>query len=339
LIAVVIVLTGVTFFGFSIQQDKLAADRQRINNIGYIEAKEVTVAFKVPGKIEKIMVEEGDCVKAGDVLAVLESKEIAAKVKQAEGALEMAQAKYEQAQIGENLQGEVSESQIEMAKGVLAQAQANLDAMTATWERVQKLYEKGSVSEQKRDEVRAQYEAALGAVAQAQGALASAIAGEKQVQIRESDVRAVVGALRQAEGAYEEAMAYLENCTLKAPCDGTITLRTMDAGEMVNAGTPVFTITDLANTWVQINVPEDKIGRVKLGQEAEVRVDSFPGEVFKGTVTWISDVGEFAVKKAVNEQYEHDIKTFKVKIAIPNQELKLKVGMTAVVNIKEDDRQ
>lgn len=326
---------AVAFHSFSHQEEAALADQKEINNTGYVEAKEVTVAFKVPGKIEKILVDEGDQVKAGQPIAVLESKEIEAKVKQAQGALAMAQAKLDQAQTGESLQADVSANQIKTAEAAVMKATANLNAMTATYNRVKSLYEKGSVSAQKLDEVKAQYEAAQGMMQEAQAALNSAIAGQKQVQIREGDVQAVQGGIEQAQGAYDEAKAYLENTVLKAPCDGIVTLRTMEPGEMVNAGTPVFQITDLSNTYVEINVSEDKIGRVNLGQAAEIKVDSFPDQVFKGKVIYISDAGEFAVKKAVNEQYEHDIKTFKVKVRVPNQDLKLKVGMTAYVHIIE----
>jgi len=116
---------------------------------------------------------------------------------------------------------------------------------------------------------------------------------------------------------------------------GYITQKYLQLGEMLNAGTPVFEITDLAHTYVNIYISEDKIGRVQLNQEAEITVDAFPERVFKGKVVLVNGAGEFAVKKAINEQYEHDIRSFKVKIDVPNSDLALKTGMTARVKIIE----
>lgn len=136
----------------------------------------------------------------------------------------------------------------------------------------------------------------------------------------------------------QEAETYLRNTHLKAPISGYITKKFLEAGEMVGAGTPVFEITDLEHTYVKVYIDERKIGRVHLNQAVEVRVDSFPGRVFKGKVVYISDAGEFAVRKAVNEQYDHDIRSFEVKIDIPNPDLVLKTGMTARVKILEGRR-
>ncbi|MEG3072273.1 MAG: efflux RND transporter periplasmic adaptor subunit [Candidatus Syntrophopropionicum ammoniitolerans] len=104
---------------------------------------------------------------------------------------------------------------------------------------------------------------------------------------------------------------------------------------MANAGTPVFEISDLLHTYVKVFISEEKIGRVHLGQDVEITVASYPDQVYHGSVVWINDAGEFAVHKAVNEQYDHDIRSFEVKIDVPNADLSLKTGMTARVNIIE----
>ena len=100
-------------------------------------------------------------------------------------------------------------------------------------------------------------------------------------------------------------------------------------GELVNAGTPVLEITDIEHTYVKVFISETKIGRVHLDQEAEVSVASFPDRVFKGRVVWINDAGDFAVRKAVSEQDEHDLRSFEVKIDLP----------TPTCSKNRDDRQ
>ena len=106
---------------------------------------------------------------------------------------------------------------------------------------------------------------------------------------------------------------------------------------MLNSGTPVFEITNLKNTYVKVFIDEKKIGRVREGQEVEVSLVAYPDEVFPGKVVWINPAGQFAVKKAINEQYSHDIRSFEVKNDIPNDDFKLKTGMTASVKIIEED--
>ena len=91
------------------------------------------------------------------------------------------------------------------------------------------------------------------------------------------------------------------------------------------------------HTYVKVFIDETKIGRVKLNQPAEITVDAYPDKVFKGKVVWINDAGQFAVHKAINEQYSHDIRSFEVKIDVPNQDMQLKTGMTAVVKIVDGE--
>lgn len=308
-----------TYTALHIHQAKLEKAASVVSNTGYIEAKSVNTGFKVAGRIDKIFVEEGDQVKKGQIIAQLETTEIEAKLKQSEGAMEAATAKHTEAQEAISLQSDTTASQIKAAK-------ADYDIKKLSYKRIEDLFAQGAVSQQKRDE-------ALAAMDAAEATWQSAVASEKQVSIRTSEANAAAGAMTQAEGARDEAQAYLDNCYLKAPCDGIITLSTMEEGEMVSAGTPVFEITDLVHTWVEINVPENKIGQVQLQQKAIVTVDSYPNKVFKGKVVWINDAGDFAVKKAISEMEQHDIRTFKVKITIPNNKMELKTGMTAVATL------
>ena len=315
LLAVVVVAAiGLTIGWYGFSSGSFAGNDSG-EYVGFVEARETTASFKVAGKVLLLNVDEGDRVKKGEVIASLETRELLSKVKQAAGALKQAQSKLSEAKVGKSLQAGVSQAQVE-------QATANLDITKATFDRTQQLFAAGGISQQSRDEASAAYQAALGKYSEA-------VAGMQQVALRAVDAQTAGGAITQAQGAYDEATAYLDNCVLKSPCDGIVTLRTIEPGEMVAAGTPVYQIADLAHTYVTVNVGEGRIGKINLGDTAKLVLDSFPGKTFKGKIIWISDAGDFAVKKAVSEVDRHDTRTFKVKIDLPNPDFKFKDGMTA----------
>ncbi|NLK00497.1 MAG: HlyD family efflux transporter periplasmic adaptor subunit [Clostridia bacterium] len=316
-------------------QQVIASEREELAVTGTIEAKSVTAAFKVPGKIQELHVNEGDRVELGGSLALLESKELQAKLTQAQAAREAADAVANQAQKGVGAATEEVEAAIQYAESKVAQAEVGLKNAKQLYDRVVPLHENGVASDKELDEAANNYELAQKTLEEAEAGLAQAESARKKVEVAEAAHGAALGQCKQADGAISEAQAYLDNILLTAPICGYITQKFLEAGEMVNAGTPVFEITDLANTHVKVFISEKKIGRVHLGQEAEIRVDAFPDKVFKGKVVWINNAGEFAVKKAVDDQHERDIRSFQVKIEIPNPDLVLKTGMTARVKILE----
>ena len=315
----------------------MAQREETVELTGNLEADEVMASFKVPGKILQFMVDEGDEVKKGQVIARLETDELKLKVSQAQAGIEAARAQLIKAETAVGLQSGVTSSQIEEARAAVERAQANLDVWTATWTRIQELYDHGAVSAQEKDKVEAEYKGARGQLAQAQALLTKAESGQLQVSLSEDDVAAARAGLALAQAQYDEARVYLNNATLKAPMDGIVTLRPMEPGETVGAGTPVLKITDLKNTFVKVYVPESKIGRVQLGQKCKVTTQSYPGKPFEGTVTWINPAGEFATQKAISDQYEQDIRSFEVKVNVPNPDLHLKTGMTATVTFLAGD--
>ncbi len=318
-----------------LSRSAVSAGQNRLTATGTVEAKNVMVAFKIPGKIQDMKVTEGSKVTAGRELARLETQELEAKLAQARGALAAARANERQAGEAVALTAQQAEAAVTQAHAKVAQAEVGVKDAGLLFKRVSALYESGAVAQKDYDAAENNYELAQNKLLEARGALEQAESARLEVQLARARRDAAAGQAEQAAGALQEARVYLEHACLKAPTSGIVTQQMLEEGEMVNAGTPVFEITDVENTYVKIFVSEKKIGRVKLGQEAEVRVDSFPGRVFKGKVVWINNAGEFAVRKAVNEQYEHDIRSFEVKIDLPNDDLVLKTGMTARVTILE----
>ena len=327
------------FTGYFYQHQRaLARERDSLVAIGTVEAKTVMAAFKVPGQITSILVDEGSKVEKGQELAVLDGREIAAKLAQAQGAFEAAQGQTEQAGQAVPLTGETVEASVKQAQALASKAEVGFTNAKQKYERAKLLHEGGAISDSQWDEAINNYEAARSDLEAAQGKLQEALAARQKVQIAQSQYLAAAGQSNQALGAVEEAQAYLDNTILKAPISGYITQKTLEAGEMLNAGTPLFEITDLKHTYVRVFIDESKIGRVKLGQPAEIKIDAFPQRVFRGKVVWINDAGQFAVRKSVNEQYSHDIRSFEVKIDVPNPDMALKTGLTARAKILEKEQ-
>lgn len=320
------------------QHKALAEERGKLTATGTVEAKTVMCSFKIPGRVDCLQVQEGDAVEKGQELAVLDQRELEAKLRQAQGGKEAVQGQASQANIAIPLTSQQIEAKVQQAQAMVAKAQVGVTNAQQQLERVQSLRECEAVSQSTLDEAQNAYGAAKQDLEAAQGQLNEAMAARIQVQVAEAQYSAASGLCQQAEGAVAEAEAYMENAVLKAPCSGYITAQYLEEGEMLNAGTPVFEITDLNNTFVKVFIDEKKIGRVTVGQAAEISLDAYPGQSFPGKVVWVNAAGQFAVKKAISEQHAHDIRSFEVKIEVPNDKLQLKTGMTASVKIIEGEK-
>lgn len=302
---------------------------------GSVEAEEVSINSKIPGRIVKLHVKEGQEVKAGDLLAEISSDELQAKEEQAQAVVKAAQASYEAAK------GQVAAAQATLEKAKngarrqeIAEAQEYYDLMSKTYERVQKLCEKGAVSAQKRDEVKAQLEIAAQKLSLAQeGARSEDISAAEAMVIQATSMeQAALGKLQQAEGALQEVRAYLKDTRITSPINGTVTELNVDEGELVSTGMTIATVTDLGQMWVDVDVKETDLGRISLGQGVKVKASSYPDEVFAGKVTRINKKPDFAVKRATNDNGSFDIVAFGVKVEIDDKGKALKPGMTVFVN-------
>ncbi len=322
---------------FNHQEKNLAQAHDSLTATGTIEATTVNAAFKVPGKISKVYVDEGMEVKKGQVLAELESQEIVAKLAQAQGAAAAAQGQSLQAQEAIALTAESVEAAVQQAEAMVEKAQVGVTNTRQQYERVEALHKERAISTSDYDKAKNAYDAAVNDLAAAQGKLNEALSARLKVTVAQHQYEAAQGQAEQAQGAVQEAQAYLDNTKLISPIDGFVTIKYMETGEMVNAGTPVFEISDLRHSYVKVYIDEKKIGRVSLDQSVEVTVPAYPDKVFTGKVVKISDAGDFAVHKSVNEMHSHDIRSFEVRIDLDNKELSLKTGMTASVLILEKE--
>lgn len=327
----------------------LASEQQSLSATGTVEATNVMASFKVPGKLEKVLVNEGSKVEAGQEIASLEGAEISSDLVSAQGAYNAAVNEAQRASdavpfTSQQVESTIAQTQAKVAQAQAGVAQAEVGVKDAklSYDRASELVKGGAASQKTLDDATNAYDLAQGKLQEAQAGLNQAQAGLNQamstrsnVTLAQAQAQAAQGSVKQADGAVQKANAYLNDTHLISPMAGFITKKYLEQGEMLNAGTPVYEITDLLHPYVNVYISEAKIGRVHLNQDAEITVDAFPGRVFKGKVVLINGAGDFAVKKAINEQYEHDIRSFQVKIDIPNQDLALKTGMTAKAKIIE----
>jgi len=333
----VIIAAGMFIFYRYFYMQKVALDneRQSLTATGTIEATTVLASFKIPGKLENVLIDEGSQVKTGQEIASLEAQEISSDVVTASGAYDAAVAQAKQAADSVSLTSKQVESTISQLQAKLSQAEIGVKDAKLAYERASTLFASGAVPQKTLDDATNAYELSQSKLQEAQAGLDQALAAKTNVALAQSRYQAAQGAVKQAGGAVQKAEVYLKNTHLLAPISGYITAKFLQPGEMLNAGTPVFEITDIDHSYVNIYLSEKKIGRVQLQQEAEITVDAFPERIFKGKVVLINDAGEFAVQKAIDDQYEHDIRSFQVKVNIPNDDLALKTGMTARVKLIE----
>ncbi|HHW01829.1 MAG TPA: HlyD family secretion protein [Thermoanaerobacterales bacterium] len=305
---------------------------------GVIEAQEISINSKIPGRIARLHVAEGDEVKAGDLLVEISSDEIKAKEEQAKALVNAAQAAYDAAKG----QLEAAQAMLEKAKNgarkqEIAQAQAAYDLWLKTYDRVQKLYEKGAVSAQKRDEVKTQLDVAAQTLSMAkEGARSEDInSAQAMVVSAQGMEQAARAKLQEAQGGLDEVRAYLKDTKITSPIRGTITELSADEGELVSTGMSIATVTDMNDMWVEVQVKEIDLSKISLGQEVKVKIPAYPEEIFSGKVTRINQKPDFAVKRATNDNGSFDIQSFGVKIKLENKNKALKPGMTAFVQFSK----
>ncbi|WP_457318881.1 HlyD family secretion protein, partial [Stenotrophomonas sp. P5_B8] len=219
---------------------------------GMADADTVNVAAKITARLAELKVREGDRVKVGQVLFVLDSPEVAAKEEQAQGALEAASAVADKADAG------ARSEDIRAAQANWKRAEAGATLADATYQRVQNLFNEGVMTRQKRDEALAQARSSRELSNAARAQYDQALAGA-----REQDKRAAQGQVRQARGAVAEVDAAREEVNGRAPLAGEINKRMADVGELVPAGYPVFTLVDIDRMWVSVNLRESQMRGLK----------------------------------------------------------------------------
>ena len=291
---------------------------------GQVEVSEYRVSSKVPGRILELRVKEGDFVKAGDTLAIIDAPEVRAKMSQAQGAESAAAALELKAQNG------ARKEQIQGAFSVLQQAKAGYEIAEKSYNRVQRLFDEGVMSAQKRDEAFANYKAMEAQMKAAQSQYDMAVNGARM-----EDKMAASAQVNRAKGAVQEVNSYINETVQIAQKEGEVTDIYPKVGELVGTGSPIMSIAMMEDMWGTFNVREDQLNGMQVGSEFTVFVPAFNKEV-KMKVYHLKDQGSFAVWKATKANGQYDLKTFEVK-ARPVEKLEgLRPGMSLIIKEGRD---
>lgn len=309
-VAVVII---VALIGF------LALDREPNVIQGQVEVSEYRVSSKVPGRILELRVKEGDYVKAGDTLAILDAPEVRAKMEQAQSAESAAAALELKARNG------AREEQIRGAYNVLQQAKAGYEIAEKSYNRVQRLYDEGVMSAQKRDEAFANYKAMEAQMKAAQSQYDMAVNGA-----RKEDKMAAAAQVGRAKGAVQEVNSYIHETVQTAPKEGEVSDVYPKVGELIGTGSPIMSIAVMDDMWGTFNVREDQLGDLKVGAEFTVFVPAFNKEI-RMKVYYLKDQGSYAVWKATKANGQYDLKTFEVKARPVDKLDGLRPGMSLII--------
>jgi HlyD family secretion protein len=357
---------------------------------GTIEATEVAVSFKIPGRVIERPADEGDRLAPGDLIGRLESKELEAEVDRLRASLQatesrLPQLKTEIAWLEELTRARIADAQANLAAREeklaelkngsrpqdLQKAWAEVREATAVMEnarvnfrRLDFLFREGGIAEQARDAARTSYDVAVerhrnaeerldlvkegprqeeirraeAEVRQARAGLLLAQTGEMEVARKRQEMTTLQATIARDRAALTAAETQLGYTILRSPQAGVVLRKHVEPGEMIAAGTPAVTVADLKNIWLKIYIPEPQLGRIKLGQTAEITTDSYRGKLYRGKVIFINSEAEFTPKN-VQTQEERVKLVFAVKIAVENPNQELKPGMPADARILMDAKQ
>ncbi len=309
---------------------------------GVVTGNEVIVSPKITGRIERLLVDEGSQVKEGQLIAELDSAELRAQRDSAQANIHSLEAKVREVQNTWDMTNAQTSAgvnraaaSLNSAKAQLEEAQAQLMRDELDAKRAVGLFESGVASAQERDRAVTALKASQARVksledqVKAQEAeLAAAQANRQQLNVQQSDLAATRAQLAQARAAKEEAETRLAYTKIHAPLSGIVSVRVARQGEVVQPGSPIVTIIDIDHLWVRAGVEETYADMIQYGEKLKVRLPS--GDLLDGTVFFKGVESDFATQRDVSRT-KRDIKTFAIKISVPNEGRRLFAGMTATV--------
>lgn len=298
---------------------------------GRIEAVEIDIATKTAGRVEDILVNEGDFVTAGQVLAQMDTDVLQAQLKQAEAQKQQAVVSIETARH----QVVQRKAEKEAALSLVAQREAERDSAQKQFSRSQELAARGTTSQQVLDTDRAHFESANAAVSAAKAQVAAA---EAAIATAEAQVINAQAAVDAAEATIESIQANIRDSTLRSPRDGRVQFRVAQPGEVLGAGGRVLNMVDLSDVSMTFFLPTEAAGRVRIGTEVRIVLDALPQYVIPAKATFVADVAQFT-PKTVETASERQKLMFRVKAQIPPELLKkyirdVKTGLPGVAYVR-----
>ncbi len=288
---------------------------------GQVEGTTNRISGKLPGRVVEFYAHEGDTVHAGDTLVHIHSSLADAQLVQAEAMKQVAASQNKKIDAGTRSQ------LISAAADILAQAEAAVTITKKTYERIERLYSEGVVSEQKRDEAKAAYDAAVAS----RGAAASQLSLARDGAQRE-DKEAAAAMVEAAKGGVDQVQAVLEDSYLTAPFDGTIDQVYPEVGELVAMGAPIMSLLRTDDRWVTFNVREELLADLPMGKEFDVMIPALGKKEITVKVYYIRDMGSYATWRSTKSTGSYDSRTFQIKARPTKTVDGLRPGMSAVFN-------
>ncbi len=313
LIALIIVIVLIFIIGIIINRPEPIVIQ------GEADASEIRISGKITGRLKQFKAEEGSQVKAGDTLVIIDSPELSAKLEQANAAENAAQAQNKKA---------IKGARKEMIVGVYElwqKALIGVDISKKSYDRVQRLFDKGVIPAQKRDEAEAQYKGAVTTASAAKSQYDMAMNGAES-----EDKEAALAMVNRAKGTVNEVKSYLKEITLVSPITGEVTEVFPKRGELVGAGSPIMSIVDLNDIWFTFNVREDLLGGLQMGKTFKVKVPALNNQIVKVKINYIKALASYATWKATKTSGQFDVKTFEVRARPTAKINNLRPGMTAL---------
>ena len=317
---------------------------------GRLEATEINIAAKLAGKIEQLLVDEGDYVKGGQTLVQMQTNTLKAELEQARAQIKVKEAELEQAKA----QLQVEEAALAAANASLASVKAALAAKTSTYnnaksryERSKELMEKDVTSRQTFENDEAMFQSAAADVDAAKADIQSVEADVKSVEAAiVSDKAAIVkaeAAIAAAKADADRIQADIDDSTLKAPLDGRIQYRIAEVGEVLSSGGRVLNLVDLTDVYLTFFVPEEVAGKIALGADARILLDAMDDVAVPASISYVASVAQFT-PKSVETRVEREKLMFRVKAKIDPTLLKqyveyVKTGIPGVAWVRLDEEE
>ncbi len=286
---------------------------------GQVEGTTVRISGKLPGRVVKFFVEEGDSVKAGDTLVHIHSAVAEAQLTEAEAMKEVAQAQNRKVDAGTRSQI------IQAAYDMLQQAKAAVTITEKTYRRMDNLYNEGVLSEQQRDEAKAAYDAAVAARNAAESNYSLAKAGAQK-----EDKESTAALVSAAGGGVEQVKAVLADSYLTAPFDGTIDEVYPEPGELVALGAPIMTLLRSDKRWITFNVREELLNDIKQGSKVRLMIPALGRREIDAEVYYIRDMGSYATWRSTKSTGDWDSRTFEIKARPSGDVSDLRPGISSL---------
>jgi HlyD family secretion protein len=323
-IPVLLVIAAVAAAGYYLYpaffEKKAPSDQLQVS--GNIETHESQLSFKVQGRIVELPIEEGQWVETGALIARLDDADFRQKV-----SIDEANLRVRESNLALTLAG-TRQQEIDAARQRVTEAEADLAQKKLDFERAQVLFKKDAISAQDRDLAETALKRSQAAYAQAKERYNEAVEGSRKEEIAISEAN-----VKQARANLGLSRINLDYTRLTAPTGGVISVRQAELGEVVSPGTPIVTLSDLDHVWLRAYISETDLGKVKWGQDAYIRTDSYPGKTYHGRISFISPKAEFT-PKSVQTFKERVTLVYRIKIDVDNFNHELKPGMPADAQIQ-----